>query len=48
VVGGFDYALGPGRLLVEARFVYTGLSHLWTGETSAGNVTVGVGYRFLF
>lgn len=48
IVGGVDYKLGPGLLLGELRIVYTGLDHLWTGDTNAGNVTVGVGYRFIF
>jgi len=48
VVGGVDFRLGPGMLLGEVRWVYSTLDHLWTGETNAGNVTVGVGYRFVF
>jgi opacity protein-like surface antigen len=48
LVGGVDVRLGAGLLLVEARLVYTGLDHTLTGETNAGNVMIGVGYRFTF
>ncbi len=47
-VGGVDFRLGPGLLLAEVRYVYSALDHLWTGETNAGNLTISVGYRFVF
>src|SRR2546428_752710 len=48
LVGGVDYKLGPGRLLGEARFVYSSLDHTLTGSSNAGNVTISLGYRFVF
>lgn len=48
LVGGADYKVGPGRLLAEARLVYSTLDHQISGDTNAGNVIVSVGYRLLF
>jgi opacity protein-like surface antigen len=48
VLGGLDYRLGPGLLLGELRYVYSKLDHLWTGDASAGNVVIAVGYRLVF
>jgi hypothetical protein len=48
VVGGVDVRLGPGLVLGEARYVYSALDHLWTGDSTAGNLTIGVGYRIVF
>ncbi len=48
LVGGADYRVGPGLLLAELRVVYSGLDHLFTGDTNAGNLMFGVGYRFVF
>ena len=48
IVGGADYRIGPGLLLAELRVIYSDLDHLFTGNTNAGNVMFGVGYRFVF
>ena len=48
VVAGVDYGLGPGALLLEGRFVYSGLDHVLTGDVNAGSLTVSLGYRFIF
>ena len=48
IVGGADYRVGPGLLLAELRVIYSDLDHLFTGNTNAGNVMFGVGYRFVF
>lgn len=48
IVGGADYRVGPGMLLAELRVLYSDLDHLFTGDTNAGNVMFGVGYRFVF
>jgi hypothetical protein len=45
---GVDFRLGPGLLLGEARYVWSKLDHLWTGDSNAGNVVIAVGYRFVF
>lgn len=46
--GGVDVRMGPGALTAEARLVYSSLDHVMTGDTNAGNVTLSLGYRFLF
>lgn len=48
LLGGADYRLGPGYLLGEARLVYSDLDHLFTGDTTATNITVSTGYRLVF
>lgn len=48
VLGGVDFKLGPGYVVGDVRFVYTDLDHKLTGDTNAGNVTIAVGYRFVF
>ena len=48
LVGGADFGVGPGYLLGEVRIVYTGLDHLLTGESNAGNVMASAGYRLVF
>lgn len=48
IVGGADYRVGPGMLLAELRVLYSDLDHLFTGDTNAGSVMIGLGYRFVF
>lgn len=48
VLVGADYRVGPGMLLGELRVVYSDLDHLFTGDSNAGNLMIGVGYRFVF
>jgi opacity protein-like surface antigen len=48
LLAGVDYRLGPGFVLGDARFAYSGLGHTLTGDSNAGNVTIGVGYRIVF
>jgi len=48
ILGGVDFALGPGFVFGDVRFVYSKLDHNFTGDTNAGNVTVCAGYRFVF
>ncbi len=45
---GLDVALGPGFLVLEARYLYTNLDHRLTGDTNGGNVATSLGYRFGF
>ncbi len=45
---GLDVALGPGFLVLEARYLYTDLDHQLTGDTNGGNVAASFGYRFGF
>ncbi len=45
---GVDYALGPGRLFLEAMFLYAPFNHNTTGSTNAGAITIEAGYRMLF
>jgi hypothetical protein len=45
---GADFRAGPGYVLGEARLVYSGLDHVLTGKTNAGNVMVSAGYRAVF
>ncbi len=47
LVGGADFGLGPGYLLGELRVTYSGLDHLLTGTSNAGNVMFGLGYRLV-
>lgn len=48
ILGGADYKMGPGYLLGEARLVYSNLDHLFTGDTTATNITISTGYRLVF
>lgn len=48
LIGGVDISLGPGFLLVDLRWVHSDLDHDLTGDTNAGNVTLALGYRYLF
>jgi hypothetical protein len=48
VLAGADYRVGPGYVLGEARLVYSGLDHLFTGDSNAGNVMISAGYRLVF
>jgi hypothetical protein len=48
VVVGADFRMGPGFLLGEARFLYSDLDHLYTGDSNAGNVMISIGYRAVF
>jgi hypothetical protein len=48
ILGGLDWKLGIGYLFGDVRFVFSKLDHHFTGETNAGNVTICVGYRFVF
>jgi opacity protein-like surface antigen len=48
LIAGVDFALGPGYLLADLRWVHTDLDHRLTGDTNAGNVTLAVGYRYVF
>jgi hypothetical protein len=45
---GADYALGPGRIFLEAMFLYAPFNHNVTGSTNAGAITIEAGYRMLF
>ncbi len=45
---GADWKAGPGYVVGELRAMYAGLDHHLTGDSNAGNVTVGVGYRLVF
>lgn len=45
---GADLRAGPGYAVGELRAMYAGLDHRLTGDTNAGNVVVGVGYRLTF
>lgn len=46
--GGIDLAAGPGFVIGDVRVVYSKLAHLFTGDTNAGKVTFGAGYRLVF
>ena len=46
--GGCGYRLGPGDLFAELRYHYVDLAFLSTGESNAGGITLGVGYRYGF
>ena len=48
VLGGLDFRLGPGYLLLDTRFVFTNMDYQLTRDSNAGNVTMGLGYRFIF
>jgi hypothetical protein len=48
ILGGVDFKLGIGYLFGDVRFVFTKLDHHFVGDTNAGNVTICVGYRFVF
>lgn len=48
ILGGLDWKLGIGYLFGDVRFVFTDLDHRFTGDTNGGNVTICVGYRFVF
>jgi hypothetical protein len=48
IFGGLDWKLGIGYLFGDVRFAYTDLDHRFTGDINAGNVTICVGYRFVF
>ncbi len=48
VLGGADLRAGPGFVVGELRYVYTGLDHDITGESNAAGVTATVGYRIGF
>ena len=43
---GLDIALGPGFLVLEARYLYTDLAPQLPGDTHGGNVATSLGYRF--
>ena len=45
---GADYALGPGRIFLEAMFLYAPFNHNVTGSSNAGALTIEAGYRMLF
>jgi len=47
-VGGGEYLLGPGALLLEVAMGVGSLSGLITGESSASALSVLVGYRLRF
>lgn len=44
---GIDYAMGPGFLAGDLRFVYSGLDTPVTGSSNAGNLAIVVGYRLV-
>ena len=48
ILGGLDWKLGIGYLFGDVRFVFTDLDHRFTGDINGGNVTICVGYRFVF
>jgi hypothetical protein len=48
LVGGGEYLLGPGALLLEVAMGVGSLSGLITGESSASALSVLVGYRLRF
>lgn len=45
---GADFVVGPGRVFVEAQFMWAPQNTNVTGAGSAGGVTAAAGYRFLF
>lgn len=45
---GVDYALGPGRVFVEAMFLWAPFNHNTTGPSNAGALTIEAGYRMFF
>ena len=44
---GADYAIGPGRVFLEAMLLYAPFNHNVTGASNAGALTLDAGYRFL-
>jgi hypothetical protein len=48
ILGGLDWKLGIGYLFADVRFVFTDLDHRFAGDLNGGNVTICVGYRFVF
>ena len=48
LAGGIDYRLGPGYLVGELRVGYSDLDHTLTGDSNAGNLALGIGYRVVF
>ena len=45
---GVDYAVGPGFLAGDLRFIYSTLDTPLTGSSNAGSLSLAVGYRFVF
>lgn len=45
---GVDYAVGPGFLAGDLRFIYSSLDTPLTGSSNAGSLSLAVGYRFVF
>lgn len=48
IAGGVDLAAGPGFVIGDVRVVYSKLAHVFTGDTNAGKITIGAGYRLVF
>jgi hypothetical protein len=48
VGGGVDLKAGPGYVAGDVRVAYTKLDHTITGDTNAGKVAIGLGYRLTF
>jgi hypothetical protein len=42
---GVDYALGPGRIFLEAQLLWAPIDHRVTGDSSVGSLTAELGYR---
>ena len=45
---GADYQLGPGRVFLEAMFLWAPFNHNITGPSNAGALTIEAGYRMFF
>ena len=48
VRGGLGFKLGPGHLAAELEVAYAGLHQTVTGDTDSADVSLQVGYVFLF
>ncbi len=48
LLGGADLRAGPGFMVGELRYVYTGLDHDLTGTSNAAGITATIGYRIGF